>query len=146
MSLSYQRNVPGQLQQLDFPNIGPEFGIFPRYARPALMGHDFIHFVIPDSMKKIASKYTVVVTPLDTTDYVPGKAHVRSFSKLLPSVKLPDAVFDPARAKIGLLPDSENMPSFEAKLIRGGTYIIPDVSGRNGRFNMNVLGLDWAIN
>jgi len=130
------------MHQLDIPNIGPHFGTIPRDFRPALAERDYVYFNIPEGIDR--RRYTVVVTPNDISDFVPGKPHVRSISMLRERVKLPDAVFDPARSKIGLIPDHESLPTYEAKLIRGGTYIIQ--KAKNGRNSMHVLGNDWVVN
>lgn len=86
------------------------------------------------------TKYSVVVESMDTA----GPTY-RSIGKLshnknakAGTLKLPNVVFDP-HARIGVIPSSKNMPSFEGELSRGSTYKIPCVN-KNGTYKLRRHG------
>lgn len=117
--------------QLDMPLNHHHFRNVPRTAVGRLGGQDFVHFKYPCGINP--ERYTVVVESLDVSG-----CRFRSISKLCPNVELPHVKFDP-HGRIGVLPDSPYLPSFEAEIVRGGTYIIPSVKG-TGVFQMEQHG------
>ena len=106
--------------QLDIPATRSDWFTLPSYLPMRLGAVDFVFFHWPAELD--ASRYTVVIESLDTA----GPQH-RGISKLKESVQLPHVQLH-WHSKIGVIPDSENLPSFEAELFRGSTYIIPNRS------------------
>lgn len=108
--------------------------ILPRYLPGVLTSIDFVYFEWPSNLP--INRYTVVVESNDTAGPT-----FRSVSKLQKSVELPHIQYG-WDARIGVIPDSMNLPSFESKLSRGCTYILPDTKGRSGPHQMTRIGVD----
>lgn len=119
-------------RQLDIIATTPDTFTVPRFVPGRLTAQDFINFRWPSSMNP--SRYTVVVEVLDTAG-----APYRGISKLMKSVELPHVKYG-WHMRLGLVPDSDSLPVFEAELGRGSTYIIPETYGQNGRFQMERHG------
>ena len=120
-------------RQLDILATRPDWFTLPRHLPMRLNGEDFVFFRWPPSMDP--TKYTVVVEVLDNA----GPPY-RGIGPLKRSVELPHVQYD-WHARIGVIPDAGNIPMFEAEMIRGSTYIIPDSRGRNGRIQMERHGM-----
>lgn len=120
-------------RQLDILLSQPEFYIIPKHLPGRLMTTDFMFFRW--SCDFDVRRYCVVVESSD----VSGDSVFRNIGPLQKTIELPHVRFG-AYSRIGVIPDSEQLPSFEAELIRGSTYIIPDTHGKNGRFQMERHG------
>ena len=120
-------------RQLDILATRPDWFTLPRYLPMRLNGEDFVHFRWPRGVDP--SRYTVVVEVLDNA----GAPH-RGIGGLKKSVELPHVQYD-WHARIGVVPDHESLPVFEAEMVRGSTYIIPDTFGRSGRIQMERHGM-----
>jgi hypothetical protein len=85
--------------------------------------------------------YMVVVDTLDTSN---PRAPYRTIGQLRGEVELPHVQFD-AYASIYVMPKIDpNRPTFYARLNRGSTYDIPDVSGEcksGGKYEMRRHGM-----
>lgn len=101
----------------------------PRSA--VLTPENFIFFHIPTNVDP--KRYTVVVESLDNSG-----PRFRSIGLLAKSVQLPLVRFG-TYPKLALVPDSANLPRFNATLIRGSTYVVPAVN-RNGDYSMERYG------
>lgn len=121
-------------RQLDILLSQSHFFTLPRYLPGRLNTDDFVFFRWCSGINP--EKYDVVVESND----VSGPTY-RKISPLLESVELPHVRF-PWRGRIGVIPKTDKLPSFEAELHRGSTYIIPDTHGKNGRFQMERHGMD----
>lgn len=120
-------------RQLDIMWAGPDWFTLPRNLPGVLRADDFVFFKWGPDMDP--SRYQVIVESLDTA----GPTY-RSIGPLQASVQLPFVKFG-WHPRIGAIPNSGGLPAFEAELIRGSTYIIPDAHGRNGRFQMERHGI-----
>ena len=120
-------------RQLDVLWSNPQWFTLPRHLPGRLRADDFVFFKWCGSLDP--SKYTVVVESLDTAG-----PPFRSIGRLSSKVELPHVMFD-WHARIGVLPSDSSLPSFEAELIRGSTYMIPNTRGRNGVFQMERHGV-----
>jgi|688.fasta_scaffold06067_13 hypothetical protein len=120
-------------RQLDIPATNSKWFVLPRNLPMRLNGQDFVNFIWFKNIDP--SRYTIVVESLDTAG-----PPFRGISKLQKRVELPLVQFG-WDAKIGVIPDVDTLPSFEAKLVRGSTYLIPDVR-KNGIYMMDRFGAD----
>lgn len=107
-------------RHLSLPYINSQAYTIPRYMPGRLTAEDFVFFIIPESLKPYASRYTVTVTILDNAG-----SNVRKLCPLQHSVELPNVRL---YTVIGLIPDSPELPMFEGELVRGGTYSIPTIN------------------
>jgi len=105
----------------------------PRQMPMRLDGTSFVHFIIPRELP--VHRYKVVIESMDTA----GPTY-RSIGPLKQSVELPHIQY-PWTARLGVVPDGEDIPSFEAQMFRGSTYVIPHTLGRNGVFQMTQHGV-----
>lgn len=121
-------------RQLDIPATSADWYTLPRHLPMRLSGQDFVNFIWFGNINP--KRYTIVVESLD----VAGPPF-RGISLLQKKVELPLVQFG-WDAKIGVIPDSDSLPSFEGKLVRGSTYVIPDTKGMNGIFELNRFGKD----
>lgn len=119
-------------RQLDILATHPDWFTLPRYLPGRLNAEDFVFFTWPSHLDP--TKYTVVVEVLD----VAGPTY-RGIGKLKNNVELPHVQYD-WHARIGVIPDSHDLPSFEAELNRGSTYMIPNVH-KPGRYQMVAHGM-----
>ena len=125
-------------RQLDILATRPDWFTLPRYLPGRLNGDDFLHFRWPTNFNR--NDYTVMVEVLDTA----GSPY-RSIGKLNKSVELPHVQYD-WHARVGVIPNDEGLPAFEAEMIRGSTYIIPEtcraeIGCYNGIFQMERHGM-----
>ena len=120
-------------RQLDILATRPDWFTLPRYLPMRLSGVDFVHFIWPEDLNP--ERYTVVVEVLDVAG-----APYRGIGKLKKSVELPHVQYD-WHARIGVIPDNESLPAFEAEMVRGSTYQIPNVKGKPGRYQMVRYGV-----
>ena len=109
--------------------------ILPRNLPGRLNGDDFVYFIWDQNKEFNPNNYTVVVEVLDTSG-----APYRSISMVKRSVELPHVQYG-WHPRIGVIPNHESLPIFEAELIRGSTYIIPSTGGQNGRYQMERHGM-----
>lgn len=132
---SRKRSIVGEggYRQLDNIWSHQHFWQIPQEVPGRLMTTDFIFFKWCGDIDP--SRYTVVVESLDTA----GDTY-RSIGKLNNQMLLPHVYFG-WHARIGVLPDSNDLPSFESELSRGCTYILPNTRGKNGRFQMEMVGV-----
>ena len=91
-----------------------------------------------------ASRYQVIVETLTKTDgdhpYWRSIGRLNAWGVKNDAVKLeiPHVQFSPY-ARIGIVPDSEQLPAFYGQLVRAGTYHIPPVK-TNGSYQLNQFG------
>lgn len=120
-------------RRLDILATRADWFTIPRYIPGRLNAADFVFFNWPCTFD--FKRYKVVVETLDTAGVTyPG------IGPLKQSVELPHIQY-PWGGRIGVIPDSHQLPSFEAELIRGSTYVIPDTKGKNGTFQMTRHGV-----
>ena len=119
-------------RQFDILATRPDWFTIPKQMPGRLTAIDFVYFIWPQHVDP--RRYSVVVEVLDTA----GPTY-RKISPLQKNVELPHVQYD-WHARIGVVPDSEGLPIFEAELSRGSTYRIPEVRS-NGRFQMEQLGM-----
>jgi len=121
-------------RQLDILATGPDWFTLPRHLPMRLGGEDFVFFHWPHDLNP--DRYTVVVEVLDTAG-----APFRGIGKLNQNVELPHVQYG-WHSRIGVIPDDDSLPKFEAELIRGSTYEIPYTpKGSNRRYEMRRSGM-----
>lgn len=120
-------------RQLDILATRADWFTLPRHLPMRLNGEDFVFFNWPSDLD--FTRYTVAVEVLDTS----GPPY-RGIGKLQKSVELPHVQYG-WHPRIGVLPDDESLPAFEAEMIRGSTYEIPSTNGQNGRIQMSRFGM-----
>jgi len=118
--------------QLDILATRPDWFTLPRNLPGRLNGDDFIHFQWSELNP---ANYQVVIEVLDNS----GSTY-RSISPLKKSVELPHVQYG-WHPRLGVIPNSPNLPAFEAEMFRGSTYIIHNTGGMNGRFQMEQHGM-----
>lgn len=121
-------------RQFDIQATPADWFSLPRYLPGRLNGQDFVNFIWFGNINP--SRYTIVVESLDNAG-----PRYRGISKLEKRVELPLVHFG-WDAKIGVIPDDDSLPSFESKLVRGSTYVIPDTKFQNGVFELSRFGKD----
>ncbi|HSA76076.1 MAG TPA: hypothetical protein VLE02_00905 [Nitrosarchaeum sp.] len=104
----------------------------PRNTPGRINGDDFIFFYWPANINP--ARYTVVIESLDTA----GPTY-KGIGKLMRSVEIPHVKLG-AHVIVGVIPDSESLPTFQGELIRGSTYIIPNVT-KNGTYQLQRHGM-----
>ncbi len=119
-------------RQLDIMLDQENHAILDRSLPGVLTGIDFIHFRWGPEIDP--SKYTVIVESLDTAGPT-----FRSISKLNESVELPHVMFA-WHPRLGVIPNSKNLPAFEGEMYRGSTYLLRSTHGKNGRFQLEHHG------
>ena len=125
-------NLWNPVRQLDIPLANPRFYTIPEIAPGRIMADDFAYFNFGKEINP--SNYNVIVESMDTAG-----TRWRNIGTLAERVHLPFVKFSPY-GKIGVVPISDKLPIFSATLVRGATYIIPNVEGRNGEFAMSRHG------
>jgi hypothetical protein len=125
-------NLQNGIRQYDMPLALSKFYTIPSIAPGRLMADDFIYLSWKGSFDP--SKYNIVVESMDNAG-----TRWRNIGQAKERVQLPFVKFDPY-AKVGVVPTTDTLPLFSALLVRGATYIIPDVGSMNGRFQMERLG------
>ena len=133
------------LRQLDIPATSPDYGFIPREF--TLNNDDFIHFIWPEYIDP--SRYTVVVESLDTSEPLDNcgclQSHTfRAISKLAKDVEIPRVKFG-WHPKVGVVPDSPDLPSFQGILGRMRTYQLPNVKSP-GTYKLIEHGLLYSMN
>ena len=121
-------------RQLDILATRADWFILPRELPMRLNGEDFLNFVWFGNIDP--KRYTVIVEVLDTAG-----PSFRGISLLQKRVEIPFVQYG-WDAKLGVIPDDARLPAFHAKFVRGSTYLIPDVRGKNGVFQMDRFGKD----
>lgn len=121
-------------RQLDILAARSDWFTLPRELPMRLNGEDFINFIWFDNIDP--KRYTVVIEVLDTAGPT-----FRGISLLNKKVEIPFVQYG-WDAKIGVVPDTDRLPSFEAKFVRGSTYLIPKTGNKNGVFEMSRFGKD----
>lgn len=125
-------NVSSPFRQYDIPYAYPKFYTIPEVAPGRIMADDFIYLSYPGI--KDPSRYSVIVESMSVAG-----TRWRNIGTLSERVHLPFVMFAPT-AKLGIIPDTDTLPLYEATLVRGATYLLPDVGGRNGRFHAKRFG------
>ena len=121
-------------RQFDIPATPADWFSLPRFLPGRLGGRDFINFIWFENIDP--KHYTVIVESLDNAG-----PRFRGISLLQKRVELPLVQFG-WDAKIGVIPDNDSLPSFEGKLVRASTYLIPNTKRQNGIFELNRFGND----
>ncbi len=111
-----------------------DFLSIPAYIPGRLCGTDFLYFKWCAQLAPHVERYTVAISTLDTSGAaIKGISHLREVVEI-PPIHLPNP------ARIALIPDSRHLPLFEAELVRGSLYVIPETS-TNGRYQMDREGM-----
>ena len=96
------------------------------------MADDFVYFRFSNLDP---SKYQVLVQSMSTSGTL-----WRNIGDLHTEVHLPFVHFSPY-ARIAVVPkDDPRLPRFSSHLVRGATYVVPDVGKRIGEFEMERYG------
>ena len=134
MSMMTQKFV-----QLDLPFSNGKFYSLPKHLPGRVNVDDFVFFDYPSCINP--HDYMIAVETLDTSN--PGSP-LRTIGPLRGEAELPHVHFD-AYASIYILPkDDPGKPTFYARLNRGSTYTIPDVSRVHqpgGKYEMRRHGM-----
>lgn len=120
-------------RQLDIMATRSDFFTLPTHAPGRLDGTMFVYFNWPREVDP--RRYTVVIETLDTAG-----APYRGISPLKDHVQLPHVQLG-WHPRIGVVPDSEELPVFEGELVRGSTYDIPNPPWKQGRVIMRRSGV-----
>lgn len=119
-------------RQLGFQWNNPRNISFPQWL-PGITGSDsFVFFKWDCSIDP--KNYQVIVEANDAS----GEPY-RTLGPLRSNVHVPYVWFSPY-SKIGVVPNSNNLPSFVGIMHRGNTYLIPSVNGQNGVFELEQFG------
>lgn len=118
-------------RQLDILWAGPDWYTLPKNLPGVLRADDFVFF----KHNLDARRYTIIVESLDAAG-----PPFRTIGPLQDEVQLPFVRFG-WHPRIGVIPDSNLLPAFEAELIRGSTYFVPSTDGKNGRYQMERHGV-----
>lgn len=121
-------------RQTDIYKYSSDFLSIPAYVPGRSCGTDFLYFKWCSQMAPHVNNYTVVIETLDTAG-----APLRGISTLREVVGIPQ-VHLPSPSRIALIPNSHHLPLFEAELVRGSLYVIPETS-TNGRYQMDREGM-----
>jgi len=113
---------------------GTNFLSIPKYAPGRLTGENFLYFNWCEQLAPYVKNYTVAISTLSTAG-----AAFKGIGKLAQAVEIPPILL-PSPGRVGLLPDSPDLPSFEADLVIGSDYFIPRTE-RNGRYQMRREGM-----
>lgn len=103
-----------------------------------LNGDDFVMFKWDSCFPY--KRYTVIIQSLDTAG-----PPFRSIGCLSPQLQLPLVQLGYGNdIKIGVVPDTEALPNFVAKLVRGSTYELPKIQCLKGgcSYPMTRYGMD----
>ena len=119
-------------RQLDILWTQSDFAIIPRTVPGRLRADDFIYFRWCSDIDP--SRYTVLVESLDTAGPT-----FRAIGKLDESVELPFVKFG-WHPRLGVVPDDDNLPSFESEMYRANTYLLRPTHGKNGIFQLERHG------
>ena len=120
-------------RQLDIMATRSDFFILPTHLPGRLDTTMFVFFNWPREVDP--KRYTVVIESLDTSG-----ATYRGIGKLHDHVQLPHVQLG-WHSRIGVIPDSEELPAFEAELVRGSTYDIPKGPWKQPRIQMRRHGV-----
>jgi len=125
--------------QLDIPFSNGKFFSLPKHLPGRVNVDDFIFFDFPETMNPL--DYMVAVDTLDTTN---PKAPIRTIGHLRRDVELPHVQFN-AYGSVYIMPKVDpRKPTFYARLNRGSTYSIPNVSHVHqpgGKYEMRRHGM-----
>lgn len=125
--------------QLDLPFSNGRFFSAPKFLPGRVNVDDFVFFNFPSTMNP--GDYMVAVETIDTSN---PNAPIRTIGPLRGEVELPHVHYD-AYASIFVLPKVDpQKPTFYARLNRGSTYSIPDVSRDRrpgGKYEMRRHGM-----
>jgi hypothetical protein len=125
--------------QLDLPFSNGNFFSLPKFLPGRVNVDDFVFFNIPRTMHPL--DYMVAVESLDTSN---PHSPIRTIGPLRDAVELPHVQFD-AYAAVFVLPKNDpTKPTFFARLNRGSTYDISDVSRAHrpgGKYEMRRHGM-----
>lgn len=119
-------------RQLDILATRAHWFTLPRQLPMRLDGTSFVHFIIPPHIDN--KRYKVVIESLDTAGPT-----FRSIGTLKQSMELPHIQYG-WEPRLGVIPDDPSLPSFEAVMYRGSTYVIPYTTV-NGVYQMTQHGV-----
>ncbi len=121
-------------RQLSTYKYRSEFLSMPKFIPGRLTGEDFLEFKWCHQMEPYLDHYTVAIEVLSTS----GAAYY-SISKLRQYVEVPPVHLGwPVR--MGVLPDTNMLPSFEGDLVKGSLYIFPETTN-NGIYQLAREGM-----
>lgn len=128
-----------KIVQLDTPFSNGRFFSLPKFLPGRVNVDDFVFFNYPHTMDP--NEYMIALETLDTSN---PHAPVRTIGPLRSEAELPHVHYD-AYASIFVLPKVDPLkPTFYARLNRGSTYSIPDVSRSHqpgGKYEMRRHGM-----
>jgi hypothetical protein len=113
---------------------GTNFLSIPKYVHGRLTGEDFLYFNWCEQLAPHVKDYTVVISTLS-----PIEVPFKGIGKLAQAVELPPILL-PSPGRVGVIPNSPHLPSFEADLVIGSSYYIPK-TGKNGIYQMRREGM-----
>lgn len=120
--------------QLDITRFaGPTFSI-PKQMPGRILSDDFVFFSWAQSINP--ADYWVAISSNDTSGPI-----FRKIAPLDRQVELPYVHIDAYGMLVVLPATNENLPRFIARLSRGSTYVIPDVKGKPGTYQMGRHGV-----
>ncbi len=119
-------------RQLDILATRAHWFTLPRQLPMRLDGTSFVHFIIPPHIDN--TRYKVLIESLDTAGPT-----FRSIGTLKQSMELPHIQYG-WEPRLGVIPDDHSLPSFEAVMYRGSTYVIPHTKA-NGVYQMTQHGV-----
>jgi hypothetical protein len=120
-------------RNFEFILTNPKFFTIPKDVPGRWGRQDLVSFIWPLNFPY--ENYSVVIESSITSG-----ARFRNIGKLKKVMDLPHVKFDNTGAKIGILPDTPALPSFQTILYRGATYEIPYRQGQNGVFRLKHVG------
>jgi hypothetical protein len=129
-----QGNLQNGVRQYDVPIANGLFYEIPSSAKGRIMADDFVFFKWSGNFNP--QKYEILIQSLDTAGTL-----WRNIGQVTSKVKLPFVHFDPY-GKLALVSagGDQRMPTFSNILVRGATYLIPDVGNQSGDFTLERFG------
>lgn len=94
---------------------------------------DLVSFIWPFNFPY--QNYSVIIGSSITSG-----APFRNIGKLKKIIDLPHVKFDNTGVRIGVVPNTSMLPSYNTILYRGSTYEIPFHPGKNGVFSLKHVG------
>jgi hypothetical protein len=120
-------------RNFEFILTNPKFFTIPKDTPGRWGRQDLVAFIWPDNFPY--QNYSVIIESSITSG-----ARYRNIGKLKRVIDLPHVKFDNTGARIGIVPNTHMLPSFENILYRGSTYQIPYSPGYNGQFKLKHVG------
>lgn len=108
-------------RQLDILATRHDWYSIPDHLPGRLTAKDFVFFRWPQGF--VPSNYSVVLETLDNSSNTPFRKVPGSVQE---ATRLPHIQYG-WHGRIGLIPNDSRLPVFESELVRGSTYIVPNI-------------------